>query len=200
MVLAWFAYAATKASHAALSISQRQLCASLQPQVLLRFGRVLNRGNGDLESDFTIQNVGQFYFQIHSVRLSFYCVMSNDTHHEPRDFQLLMYRVLAVKEEVVQTFKCNPEQESPHLEPHDGACQWNFALDVEVEDLVGLGRHHYSLDSTLGLHYSSRDFTGNPSWWRRLKMQWGSRYRYRLCQAKKSWAAFRDAKLKKLAP
>jgi hypothetical protein len=175
-ILVWKTIQYVSATQEMLRVSRGQLRASLQPQLSPVFDY---RWQGDVAKGVLIlKNVGQYFFKLVEIRIEVYCSMSRGGCMAPMPFPLYHGRVLPANESVLIDFQCNPKADVIHLEGHDGPCDWVFRADIKVEDLFGLGEHHYSVDTALGIQYCSSVQTFGPksrsARWARLR----NGYRY----------------------
>jgi hypothetical protein len=163
-----------RATHRILQVSHRQLGAVLYPQAALTL-RYQCGEDGTVSGFIVIRNAGQQSFQIGELTFDYYCSMAESSFVEPIEFQLLMYRVLAPTETVEVPFQANPGRDCVHHEPHAGACKWNLRASADVQDLLGVTKHHYYYDTGLGLHHIG--LGSELSWFRVQRARWGNRYR-----------------------
>lgn len=165
-----------RATNRMVRLSQGQLRASFQPQILARLDEDW-REDGTAFGALYLKNVGEHSLKIAEMHIYYYCatVQMTDTICDPEKFPLIAGRVIVAGEEVRFNFNINPLKDCLEHLTHDGACDWVFVVSMATQDIFGWEKYSYLYDKYHGLRHVRPPKP--PGWWRIRKIRFSLWYK-----------------------
>ncbi len=154
-----------KSTQAMVRIMERDSAIRLQPRIIpsIKYKWDGRTAKGSLR----LENPGPNDAILRRVELDYYCSHSKLCQTPPKEYRLLVYRVIPAKQWIEEDFQTVPDEDCHYHEPHTGECHWIFQVRVECTDILGLLTHVYSYDEALGIHHFAQHRGGTAGWLRR---------------------------------